>query len=365
MLLLVLIVSIPMHFYISSELENIKFKEQKELSAYANRVANKIYIFSNSNDKIFYFPRSNIYKAAIYKENGEKIFSLLERNIDINKINFTNIDGTRYLKQKLKPNIFDAKYLIVAKKISYAKLILNVITILMVVAFLVFLVLFFIIKQSIEPYKKLNRYQEEFIKDAMHELKTPMGVILLNLDALSSIYSKNKMITRAKSALKNMIVVYEDLEFFVKNKRVKHKKSQIDLSNFVCERVDFFKDLLESKEIKIIKNIEDSVLINFSKLELARVIDNTLSNAIKYSKEKTDIKILVKKVNNNAILEICDEGRGIEDTKKIFKRYYREDKISDGFGLGLSIVKSICDKNGVKIEVKSKIKRGSCFKFIF
>jgi len=365
MLLLVLIVSIPMHFYISSELENIKFKEQKELSAYANRVANKIYIFSNSNDKIFYFPRSNIYKAAIYKENGEKIFSLLTHNIDINQINFTNIDGIRYLKQKLKPNIFDAKYLIVSKKISYAKLILNVITILMVVAFLLFLVLFFIIKQSIEPYKKLNRYQEEFIKDAMHELKTPMGVILLNLDALSSIYSKNKMIIRAKSALKNMIVVYEDLEFFVKNKRVKYKKSQIDLSNFVCERVDFFKDLLESKEIKIIKNIEDSVLINFSKLELARVIDNTLSNAIKYSKEKTNIKILIYKKQSSAILEICDEGRGIEDTKKIFKRYYREDKISGGFGLGLSIVKSICDKNGVKIDVKSKIKRGSCFKFSF
>ncbi len=365
MLLLLLIVSIPMHFYITSELENAKYKDKTELEAYAKQVANRIYLFSNSNDTEFYFPRSNLYKSAIYSADGKKIFSLLSKDINPKYIDYTDINGNRFLKTTLKPNVFDAKYLIVEKKISYYKLIVNVITILIVVAVLVFLVLFSIIKQSALPYKKLNQYLEDFIKDAMHELKTPMGVILLNLDSLSAIYENNKMILRAKSALKNMIVIYEDLEFFVKNKKVAHNKVDINLSKYVCERVDFFSDLLQSKEITIEKKIEDEVTIKFNKLELARVIDNTLSNAIKYSKEQTKIGIKVYRDGSKVYLKISDQGRGIADTKKIFKRYYREDKISGGFGLGLSIVKNICDKNGVQIYVRSKLGEGShfCFRF--
>ena len=365
MLLLLLIVSIPMHFYIASELENAKYKDRTELQTYAQQVANRIYIFSNSNDTEFYFPRSNLYKSAIYSADGKKIFSLLSKDINPKIIDFTDIDGSRYLKTMLKANVFDAKYLIVQKKISYYKLIVNVITILIVVAVLVFLVLFSIIKQSALPYKKLNQYLEDFIKDAMHELKTPMGVILLNLDSLSAIYENNKMILRAKSALKNMIVIYEDLEFFVKNKKVAHNKIDINLSKYVCERVEFFSDLLQAKEIEVEKNIEEEIYIKFNKLELARVIDNTISNAIKYSKEKTKISIKVWKDGNKIYLKISDQGRGIADIKKIFKRYYREDKISGGFGLGLSIVKNICDKNGVEISVNSQIGEGASFEYRF
>jgi len=365
MVLLLLIVSIPMHFYITSELENAKYKDKTELENYAKQVANRIYIFSNSNDTEFYFPRSNLYKSAIYSANGKKIFSLLSKDINPKNIYFSDITGNRYLKTVLKPNIFNAKYLIVQKKISYYKLIVNVIAILIVVAILVFLVLLSIIKQSALPYKKLNQYLEDFIKDAMHELKTPMGVILLNLDSLSVIYEQNRMILRAKSALKNMIVIYEDLEFFVKNKKVAHNKIDINLSKYVCERVDFFSDLLQSKEITTKKEIEENVYIKFNKLELARVIDNTLSNAIKYSKEKTKIGIKVYRDGSRVYLKISDQGRGIADTKKIFKRYYREDKISGGFGLGLSIVKNICDKNGVQIMVDSKVGKGSSFEYCF
>ena len=365
MLLLLLIISIPMYFYIESELENRKFKDQIDLQNYTKLVKNRIYIFSNSNDTEFYFPRSNLYKSAIYTANSKKIFSLLSSEIDIKNIDFIDINDNRYLKTTLKPNIFNAKYLIVQKKISYYELIVNAIAILIVVAILVFLVLFSIIKQSALPYKKLNQYLEDFIKDAMHELKTPMGVILLNLDSLSVIYEQNKMIIRAKSALKNMIVIYEDLEFFVKNKKITHNKIDINLSKYLYERVEFFSDLLQSKEIKVEKDIEEEIYIKFNKLELARIIDNTISNAIKYSKTKTIIDIKVSKNQNSVSLNISDQGRGIADIKKIFKRYYREDKISGGFGLGLNIVKNICEKNSVEIFVNSKVGEGSRFEYRF
>jgi signal transduction histidine kinase len=123
--------------------------------------------------------------------------------------------------------------------------------------------------------------------------------------------------------------------------------------------------LLEAKEIKVTQNIEDDIFVDFSRLELSRIIDNTLSNAIKYSKNQTIITINLYKKDRQIYLQICDEGKGIKEKEKIFERYYRGDKISGGFGIGLSIVKNICDKNGVKIELESTLKKGSSFTFVF
>ena len=363
--ILILIVAIPMHFFINSELENIHYKDEKALKEYAQRVANKIYRFSNSNDREFYYPRSNIFKSAIYNNLDKPIFSLLDKPITNAKNSIQISDSTTYLKYPLKKNIFNASYIVVAKSVNYSLLIIDVIAILMVVAILVLLSTFSIIRQSSLPYQKLNKYLENFIKDAMHEMKTPMGVILLNLDGLEAQFSSNKMVKRAKSALKNMIVVYEDLEFFVRNKSVKHPKVSIDFSKLCRDRLNFFSDLLEQKKIKIVDNIGNNIIINFSKLELTRVIDNTLSNAIKYSKSSTNIELTLKRVDNSIKLSIKDEGRGIADTSKIFNRYYRGDRISGGFGIGLNIVKQICDKNSVNIEVISKKDIGSTFIYTF
>ncbi len=355
-IILVLIATIPMHFYINSELNNESLKDNIKLHTYASKVANKIYKFSNSNQVEFFFPRSNIYKSAIFDEKNKPIFSLLENETS---------QKNRYLRYKLKDNVFGAKTLVVSKKISHSKIILNALIILMIIVLLVFLSSFFIIKQSVEPYKKFNIYLENFIKDAMHEMKTPIGVILLNLDGLNALYGKNKMIKRAKSALKNMIVVYEDLEFFVRKNAVEHPKTDINLSDFCEERVEFFMDLLNSKEIQIDRSIEKEIHINFCKLELSRIIDNTISNAIKYSKNRTTIYLSLTQKSDYIILKIRDEGKGIEDISKIFNRYYRGDKITGGFGIGLNIVKNICDKNGVHVEVNSIPNIGSEFTFVF
>jgi signal transduction histidine kinase len=364
--ILILIATLPLHFYISSELEKSSLQDKISLQGYAQKVANKIYKFSNSSEREFFFPRSNIYQAGIYDKDEKEIFSFLDDStLPSFTQNIVEDDELIYLRFQLKENVFGAKYLVVAKKISYLPIILNVLLILIIIVILLFIATVFILKQSTEPYKKFNQYLENFIKDAMHEMKTPLGVILLNLDGLDETLEKNKMIKRAKSALKNMIVVYEDLEFFVRKNVVEHPKEHLNLSLFCKERIDFFKDLLEAKEIKVTQNIEDEIFVDFSRLELSRIIDNTLSNAIKYSKNQTIITINLYKKDRQIYLQICDEGKGIKEKEKIFERYYRGDKISGGFGIGLSIVKNICDKNGVKIELESTLKKGSSFTFVF
>jgi signal transduction histidine kinase len=96
------------------------------------------------------------------------------------------------------------------------------------------------------------------------------------------------------------------------------------------------------------------------KNDLERVIDNTLSNAIKYSTENSIIDIIL----DENYLEIKDFGTGIEDTNAVFNAYYQQKNANIGLGLGLSIVKDICDRYKIEINVKSD-NNGTSFIYTF
>ena len=119
------------------------------------------------------------------------------------------------------------------------------------------------------------------------------------------------------------------------------------------------------QHIKFTKNIQNDIHITFNELELYRIIDNNISNAIKYSKDSSNIEIFLHKENNKIKLMFKDEGIGIKDKSKIFERYYRGDKITGGFGIGLSIVKNICIKNKIEIKVESQVNKGTTFIYLF
>ena len=91
----------------------------------------------------------------------------------------------------------------------------------------------------------------------------------------------------------------------------------------------------------------------FSDIELQRIVDNNLSNAIKYAHKNTDISIELKKVSDTVVLEFITQSRAIEDTKRIFEPFHQEEERVGGFGLGLEIVGSICKKEQVHVEVTS------------
>ncbi|MGD9625008.1 MAG: sensor histidine kinase [Arcobacter sp.] len=364
-ILTLLIAFIPIYFYLDASFENQSIKDKMDLKNYANSIVSKIENFEKENSEVFYYPRSNIFSSAIFDKNNKEIFSLLKNKNFYFDEEFKKSQNEICYKEYLLENILKARTLIVCKDIDNSQVIYNAIILLLTISFFIFLSSFFVIKQSIEPYKKLNQYLDEFLKDAMHELKTPIGVARINVDMLQLRLKNDKNILRIKSALKNMTVIYEDLEYYMQQNAVKDEKRDIDFSSFLEKRVEFFNDLAISKNITFHKFIEQNIIINFNEIELYRIIDNNLSNAIKYSKDSSNITISLQKEQNSIKLGFKDEGVGIKDSSKIFERYFRGDKITGGFGIGLSIVKNICEKNGIKIEVKSQINKGSSFMYIF
>jgi two-component system, OmpR family, sensor kinase len=363
-LLTFLIALIPIYFYLDASFENQSIKDKMDLKNYANLVATKMQNFEKENTQVFHYPRSNIFTSAILDKNNKEFFSLLGNENIFFYEEFKKVNTKICYKEYLFDNILDAKSLIVCKEIDNSQVIYNAIILLLSISFFIFLSSFFIIKQSIEPYRKLNKYLDEFLKDAMHELKTPIGVARINVDMLQLRLKNDKNILRIKSALKNMTVIYEDLEYYMQQNTVKDEKRDIDFSLFLVKRVEFFNDLAISKNIILNKNIEDSIMINFNEIELYRIIDNNISNAIKYSKDSSCIEISLEKEEQKIKFSVKDEGIGIKDTSKIFERYYRGDKITGGFGIGLSIVKNICLKNKIEIKVESQINKGTTFIYL-
>ncbi len=364
-LLTLLIAFIPIYFYLDASFENQNIKDKMDLKNHAYSVISKIDSFEKENSTIFYYPRSNIYFSGIFDKNNQIIFSLLKKNnLEFFEEFLINKDEICY-KNYLNENIFEAKFLIVCKEIDNSQVIYNAIILILSISCFMFLSSFFIIKQSIEPYKRLNQYLDDFLKDAMHELKTPIGVARINVDMLQMRLKNDKYILRIKSALKNMTVIYEDLEYYMQQNMVKDEKTNINFSSFLERRIEFFNDLVISKNIKFAKNIQNDIYMIFNELELYRIIDNNISNAIKYSKDGSNILISLEKENNQIKLMFKDEGIGIKDKSKIFERYYRGDKITGGFGIGLSIVKNICVKNKIDIQVESQINKGTTFIYLF
>lgn len=135
--------------------------------------------------------------------------------------------------------------------------------------------------------------------------------------------------------------------------------------DFVRNRVYFFKNVANqvSSTFNFHTNCDD-MIINFSETKLQRIVDNTLTNAIKYTFKGKPIDVSLEKVNNNLKFSVSSHSKKIQYPEKIFEEYYREEKSKDGFGLGLNLVKRICDEEGVLIEVVSDSKN-TCFTYTF
>ena len=167
-------------------------------------------------------------------------------------------------------------------------------------------------------------------------------------------YKENEYILKIEAATKMIATIYDDLTYMVKRDRMEYKKEWFDMSSFLYQRIDFFDEIAKANNHTIISDIQSGVMVYFNPLELQRLIDNNLSNAIKYAKKKSDITVALHQNKQDITLEfITVTNKKIEDVEKIFYPFHREESSELGLGLGLEIVRLICDKESIKIMVDS------------
>jgi signal transduction histidine kinase len=320
----------------------------------------------NNDDKIYHFPRYKEYETALYNSQYEEIFSTLNfEPASFNKGTYKK-ENYYYLIYPLPNNYyFGAKYLLIATLHTANEIYFFALLTILGILILLFVFSLLLLKNFSAPFEKMNNQLDNFIKDSMHEINTPLSIINLNSDLFANKFGENKYLSRIKSASKTLATIYDDMDYLIKQGRVKHKRKNFNISEFIQNRVDYFKEISNLKNIKIKTEIEADIYYTFSKTKLQRIVDNTISNAIKYSHDNSNIEIKFYKKEDKYLFEVQDYGMGIEKIDKIFSRYYRENESKGGFGIGLNIVKDIIDEENIDLYVNSKVQQGTLFRYTF
>ena len=212
---------------------------------------------------------------------------------------------------------------------------------------------------------------KRFSNDVSHELKTPLTVIIGELElGLRKSRTEDEYKEILNTSLDESKVLKELIDnlLFLSNmddKRIKNKFEAIDVDEVLIDIISSFKILLEEKKINI-EFVEFENINIQGNLQLIKVmLSNIVQNSIKYSNENTKIQITLK----DNICIVKDYGIGIkkEYLNKIFDRFYRvdESRARGGYGLGLSIVYDICNLHDIKIEINSQYQKYTQVKFTF
>ena len=213
--------------------------------------------------------------------------------------------------------------------------------------------------------------EKQFSSDVSHELRTPVSVILTEsqysleyADTLKEAKDSFSVIQRQAKKMSELINQIMELSKIEKQFIIPTKK--INFSEIIEKILLDYKNLIDKKNIKISKEIEENIFIIGDKIMIERLLDNLLNNAMKFT--KNEIKIKLYSENENCILEVEDNGIGMSEEFKnlIWGRFYqindsRNKKINKGFGLGLFLVSKIIEQHNAVINVESELNKGTKF----
>lgn len=361
---LVLVILCVMFFLYYQFQKDLMLQEKRQiLQTYSNSLISNLKELHINIDKDNVYPRDEKYKSAIYDSDKKKIFSTLQSQIvKLDDVIYLKNDKIHFIKEP-ESYYLGSKYVVIEipddniwfENIKYKM----IISFFCAFLFMIFIG-YFISKLFLKPMRDALHLLDRFIKDTTHELNTPVTAIITNIETIDKSLLDDKTlrkINRIEIGAKTISNIYEDLTFVTLNNQIISNNENINLSNILRQRVDFFLSIANMKKIRFETNIKDNVFIFCDVKKISKLIDNLLSNAIKYNKNSGFIKVILAK--NSMIIEDSGKGMSSENLENLFDRYQRFDKSVGGFGIGLNIVSLIAKEYDFKIDVTSQLGVGT------
>lgn len=299
------------------------------------------------------------------EEKGYEYFLISKNEAKNYKEGYYEKEGYKVLVSSAPQEHLGVKYIFVRTQTYFKKLqaLKNYVLSVIGLSFLGIMIISIVLsKLFMRPIHKRVSQIESFIQDVSHELNTPITALGMSASRAikKGVYDK-KILTNISISTKQLESIYKSLTYLNFSEQTQEVQ-KINLAPILKQVIKYYSELSDAKEISIHSQISDiEFTILQSRAEL--LFSNLLSNAIKYSMPETTISIVL----NKECFCIKDEGVGIAKEKldEIFTLYSRSSKIAGGFGVGLSIVKQICDEYHVEIEVESQLGEGSQFRLLF
>jgi PAS domain S-box-containing protein len=224
--------------------------------------------------------------------------------------------------------------------------------------------------------RELDRLKDEFIALVSHELRTPLTSIIGYLElvrdpATGELTEEqrefNAIIERNAQRLLRLV---SDLLLLaqVQSGELTLELREVDLAALAADAVEAARPATERKHIVLTLTVDPIPALEGDPTRIAQLLDNLLSNALKFTPEHGRVEITVKAEHGNAVLEVADSGMGISaaEQERLFERFFRTTAATDtgiqGTGLGLTITKAIANAHGGTISVKSEEGHGTVFR---
>jgi len=314
-------------------------------------------------DKAFHFlPDHYKLHIGLFDDNRREIAG----NLRFNDVNFSKMmdpgKARVQMVKKLHEPVLGVRY-IVAEDLRipgqlHSLKILIATTMFFALLFVAFIG-YLLSKLLLKPVKAQVRELNRFIKDATHEINTPVTALVMSVSALKKRGTGDpKLLRHISISAKQISNIYNALSHV---SFAEYKQSDIkrfDLKKEILQNITFFEEIAAAKKIRFETDLH-STYVRMDKESAGKLINNLLSNAIKYSHPKTTITVTLKAGK----LSVRDEGIGIskENIDLILKRYKRATKMGGGFGIGLDIVNTICQQYGIGLHIESQVGEGSVF----
>lgn len=233
-----------------------------------------------------------------------------------------------------------------------------------------------VVLNDVTEEEKIEQERRDFVSNVSHELRTPLTTLKSYLEALTDGAWENpsiapKFLEVTQNETERMIRMVNSLLELSRmdSKELALMREDIDFITFFEEIIDRF-EMNKGSKIQFIRQIpDDSYIVWMDRDRMTQVVDNIISNAVKYSPEGGNITLKVEKRMSEIVVSVRDEGIGIAQDKleKIFNRFYRADKARTrqlgGTGLGLAITLEIIDLHYGRIWAESKENEGTIIYF--
>ena len=211
---------------------------------------------------------------------------------------------------------------------------------------------------SIRPVRQASTMIDNFIANIVHDINTPISTILLNTKSLLKRSDEpTTRLSRILASSKQLQGMQHDL-LALADEKIELERHEIDLKQITEEIIEDFRLTYSNQPFEMAL---DETLIQVNQLDLQRIIQNLISNSVKYNRNNHTIKLYTQSCQ----LVIEDNGRGMKHPEKIFEKNYREDYSIQGNGIGLASVMAMLSRNHIRISVSSKLNHGTTIRLDF
>lgn len=294
-------------------------------------------------------------------EDGYKYILIPSKEHKVFQETYFEEDGMKVLVSSAPQEHLMIEYVVAKTDMFHKNLIKlqkNVATVMSLVFLSMGVISWILSKLFMRPLRQKMLQIEQFVQDISHELNTPITALSMSSKrALQKKVYDEKILRNISISTKQLYSIYKSLAY-LNFSSGEQEITSLKLKPILMHSIEYYEELTMAKSIRIEQKLEDASLEAVeSRIEL--VFSNLISNAIKYSMPDTKIVISLEKGR----FSITDEGVGIAQEKvdDVFKAYERNSSLAGGFGVGLSIVKEICDTYNIRIEVQSELGVGSSF----